>query len=385
MHIAIEASTWVNRRGYGRFTRELTRSLLRAATRHTFTLVVDSGAAAAPDLPQVPIVVVPTRQTISDGASANGHRSIADILRFTYRLSRGFDAILFPTSYSFVPVAPGPLVAVVVHDTMPESIPELVLPSKKARLLWNTKSRLMRWRADLVATVSTTSAESISRHLHIARERIAVLTEGASSNFSPQQRFDDERRVTETVGGCGRYVLYVGGLSPHKRVPDLIRAFGRAAVAPELRDLRLAIAGPGADDSFAIDQSGVAEAIAAIGTTGDRVVQTGYVDDSTLAALYRRAECAVLPSRMEGFGLPALEAMTSGTPLVVARNTALEEVCGTAAEYVDDMTDLAPTLCRLLGDEARRQELRRAGLERATNFGWNEAARRLLVALERSP
>ncbi len=383
MHIAIEASTWVNPRGYGRFTRELTHSLLKAATPHTFTLVVDSGAAAARDLPNIPVVVVPTRQAVSDAASANGSRSIADMMRVAYRLSRGFDAILFPTSYSFVPVAPGPLVAVVVHDTIPESIPELAMPSRKARILWNAKSRLMRWRADLVATVSITSAESISRHMNIARDRIAVLTEGASSNFSPQQRFDDERRVEETVGGAGRYVLYVGGLSPHKRVPDLIRAFGRAAVDPGLRDVRLAIAGPGAKDSFATDRSGVAEAIAALGSTGGRVVQTGYVDDETLAALYRRAECAVLPSRMEGFGLPALEAMTSGTPLVVARNAALEEVCGGAAEYVDDMTELGPTLCRLLTDDARRQELRRAGIERATNFGWDEAARRLLAALNR--
>jgi glycosyltransferase involved in cell wall biosynthesis len=382
VHIAIEASTWINPRGYGRFTRELTRSLLRATTSHTFTLVVDSGAAAAPDLPPVPTVVVPTRQAVSDAASANGSRSIADIMRVAYRLSRGFDAILFPTSYSFVPVAPGPMVAVVVHDTMPEAIPELVMPSKKARVLWNAKSRLMRWRADLVATVSTASADGIARHLQIAHDRIAVLTEGASSSFSPQPQSDDERRVMETVGGSGRYVLYVGGLSPHKRVPDLVRAFGRAAVDPQLRDVRLAIAGPVANDSFATDRSGVADAIAALGTTGSRVVQTGYVDDPTLAALYRRAECAVLPSRMEGFGLPALEAMSSGTPLVVARNRALEEVCGSAAEYVDDMAELAPTLRRLLIDDNRRQELRRAGLERAMNFGWDEAARRLLAAFD---
>src|SRR6185503_7967172 len=103
----------------------------------------------------------------------------------------------------------------------------------------------------------------------------------------------------------------------------------------------------------------------------------------TLAALYRRAECVVLPSLMEGFGLPALEAMSSGTPLIVARNPALEEVCGDAAEYVDDIGALPTILGRVLGDGSRRAALGRAGLERAGQFSWDEAARRLLAAFER--
>ena len=111
-------------------------------------------------------------------------------------------------------------------------------------------------------------------------------------------------------------------------------------------------------------------------------MQTGYIPDAVLAALYRRAECVVLPSKMEGFGLPALEAMASGAPLIVARNRALEEVCGDAAVYVDDMDQLSGTLTRLLGDGPRRADLRRAGIERAAHFGWDEAARRLLTSFD---
>jgi glycosyltransferase involved in cell wall biosynthesis len=111
-------------------------------------------------------------------------------------------------------------------------------------------------------------------------------------------------------------------------------------------------------------------------------VQTGFVPDPTLAALYRAAQCVVLPSSMEGFGLPALEAMASGTPLIVARNPALEEVCGDAAEFVDNLADLPAMFHRVLDDPARRAELSRAGLDRARRFGWDEAARRLLAAFD---
>jgi glycosyltransferase involved in cell wall biosynthesis len=126
----------------------------------------------------------------------------------------------------------------------------------------------------------------------------------------------------------------------------------------------------------------VGDALASIGSMADRVVQTGYIPDAVLAALYRGAECVVLPSKMEGFGLPALEAMASGAPLIVARNRALEEVCGDAAVYVDDMDGLSGALAALLGDATRRRDLRRAGVERAGHFGWDEAARRLLIAFD---
>jgi glycosyltransferase involved in cell wall biosynthesis len=355
---------------------------LRAGSAHSFTLVVDSGAARAADLPDARILAVPTRQSVSDAASAEGSRSILDMLRVAGRLSRGFDAVLFPTNYSFVPVAPGPLVIVVIHDTLPESMPELVLPSKRAQLFWNLKNRLVRSRADLVATVSKTSAAGISRHLHIRQDKLLLLTEGASSIFSPRPEPDDDERVVQLLGDSRRFVLFVGGLSRHKRVPDLIRAFGAIAGEPDYADVRLVLVGPGEKDTFAADHSGVEEALAGIGRTADRVVRTGFVSDAALAALYRQAECLVLPSKMEGFGLPAVEAMASGTPVLAARNPALEEVCGNAAEYIDEMSQLPGLLRRVLMDADRRRVLRRAGIERTSRFGWDESARRLLHALD---
>ena len=385
MRIAIEASTWVNLRGYGRFTRELTRALLRAGSPHEFTLVVDSGAAEASDLPDAPVVRVPTRRAVVDAATASGSRAPADMLRMAVRLSRGFDTVLFPTNYSFVPVAPGPFVVVVIHDALPEAMPSIVLQSRRARVLWTLKNRLARSRADLLPTVSNASAAEIRRRLPVGRREILVLTEGASPVFSPTALPEDRDAVETVLQGPYRYVLYVGGLSPHKRVVELVRAFGDAARAPGNEDLRLVLAGPGSRDQFAADEAGVAGAIAALGESARRVVRTGWLADRTLAALYRAAECAVLPSAMEGFGLPAVEAMASGTPLIVARNAALEELCGHAAEYADPISTLPDTLLQLLSNPARRQHLRSAGAARARTFGWDEAARRLLAALDERP
>jgi glycosyltransferase involved in cell wall biosynthesis len=298
------------------------------------------------------------------------------------RLSRGFDGILFPTNYSFVPVLPGRRVVVVIHDAIPESMPALVLGSRRAQLLWSAKNRLACWQASVIATVSEASAREIRRHLPVGDRKLLVITEGASPVFSPRAVPDEEALVRGALPRTGRFVLFVGGISPHKRVADLVRAFGAVKAMGGFDDLQLVLAGPAERDQFAADQSGVANAIAGLGADGDHVVTTGFVSDETLAALYRNAECVVLPSLLEGFGLPALEAMSSGTPLIVTRNPALEEVCSDAAAYVDDISQLSMTLHGILGDQTRRAELRHAGLERAKHFGWDEAARRLLAAFD---
>lgn len=383
MHVAIEASTWVNPRGYGRFTRELTRALLRAGSRHRFTLVLDSGAARAGDLPDAPTLVVPTGHAVVEAASARGSRSLTDLWRMGSALSDPrFDAIVFPTNYSFVPVRRGPHVILVIHDALPEKMPRVVLGSRKNELFWTLKSRVACWRADQIATVSETSAREIRRYLPVGRRPIGVLTEGISPIFSAVPTADDTTLVEAATGGPGPYVLFVGGLSPHKRVPDLVRAFGAIAARPEHRRLRLVLAGPGSVDSFEADTSGMTDALSAIGDSRPRVVTTGFVSDQALAALYRSAEALVLPSAAEGFGLPALEAMASGTPLVVARTPALEEVCGDAAAYVEEMPALAGALLDVLHDAAGREARRALGLSRVARFGWDEGARRLLALLD---
>ena len=179
--------------------------------------------------------------------------------------------------------------------------------------------------------------------------------------------------------GC-RPRLYVGGLSPHKRVAALVRAFGRIARLDSYSDVTLVLVGAD-NEGFTSERAAVEEAISSLGPTAARVRRTGFVPDDALAALYRRASCVVHPSLDEGFGLPAVEAMASGTPLIVSRIPALEEVCGDAADYLDDITLLPDCIGRLLDDEARRHALSEAGVVRAARFSWRASAERLLGAL----
>ena len=373
----------MNPRGYGRFTRELTRALLRAPSPHTFTLVLDSGAAAAADLPDTPRIVARTSEAVVAAAGADRARSPADLLRMGAALSRNhFDAVLFPTLYSFVPVFSRAHVTVVVHDAMPETVPELVLGSARARLLWKAKTWLACRRANTLATVSEASGAEIRRRLPLASGTdLLVLTEGADAVFTTVPDPADDEQRNRWVSR-DPYVLYVGGLSPHKRVAELVRAFGRVATEPRYARLTLVLAGPGDIDSFRADDAGIVSALAALDGAAHRVVRTGFVPDSTLAALYRGAACVVLPSIVEGFGLPALEAMASGAPALVARTPALEEVCADAVAYFDEIEDLADELARLLNDDARRAQLRMLGLQRARRFSWDEAARRWLSSIE---
>lgn len=382
MELAIEASTWINTRGYGRFTREMTRALQAVVSIDRLTLVVDSGAAAATDLPDLPRVVVPTRRAVVDAATTDGARSPSDLWRMAARLSR-FDAVIFPTLYSFVPLWGRASIAVVVHDALPEAMPALVLGSRRARWLWLAKSWAACRQADVLATVSEASAQEIRRRLPVGDRLLTVLTEGPGHAFSARATPADERLIGPWIEPGSRTILYVGGLSPHKRVADLVRAFGAVAGRDGFDDVRLVLVGA-AHEGFASERADVEAAVASLGVAGTRVRQTGFVPDDTLAAMYRHSSCVVLPSLAEGFGLPAIEAMASGAPLIVSRIPALEEVCGEAADYLDDIARLPGQIMALLADDGRRRALSRAGVARAAGFSWTVSAERLLAALHRT-
>jgi glycosyltransferase involved in cell wall biosynthesis len=378
VRIAIEGSTWGYSRGFGRFTRGLTRALGRVASPHDVTLVLDSFAAGRADLPAIPRLVVPTRHARVEAAGAEEWRSPIEMWRMGRALSR-FDAIIFPTHYAFVPVSPRARVGLVVHDAIRETIPDEGLRHLPARLRWNAKSWLACRQASVVATTTRASARAIQERLPIGDRPVVVLGAGVAPVFSVDRAPEDAALVEPLVPAGRRFLLYVGGIGPHKRVPELIRAFGRIAADPGGSDPLLVLAGT--EEGSERERAAVERALAELGAVRSRVVRLGFVPDPTLAALYRRAACVVLPAAAEGFGLPALEAMASGTPVVATRIPALEEVCGDAAEYFDDLEGLPSVLTRILGDPERPTALARKGLARSAAFGWDEAARRLLAAL----
>jgi glycosyltransferase involved in cell wall biosynthesis len=233
------------------------------------------------------------------------------------------------------PVRARPPVVVTVHDLAllrhPEAFP------RWHRQTGRTVLRHGVGRADAVVAVSSFTRAEIVELLHIPPERVRVVPNGVEPVFVPEGRAEE-----------GDYVLAVGTLEPRKNL-------ARAVEAAQLAGVELRVVG--------------AAGWGAVEVPGWR----GRVDDEELAALYRGARCLVFPSLYEGFGLPVLEAMACGTPVVTTKGGATEEVAGGAAVLVDAL-DPASIAAGIVEAEARRDELRRLGLERAGEFGWDRAA-----------
>lgn len=210
-------------------------------------------------------------------------------------------------------------------------------------------------------TVSEFSRQELIRVLHIAPDRITAIPSGV--------RFDNGRGGSSVeTQSLKPYVLFVGMSEKRKGVEALLRAMAR--VQAHHAGVSLVLAGARGD---AID-----------GTETLRLRELGWIDDATLTSLYRDASVFAFPSRYEGFGLPALEAMTHGTPVVTTSNTAIPEAAGDAALYVpvDDDEALAAAILRILDDAPFAAELRERGLRRAAEMTWTKTALATLDVLQ---
>jgi glycosyltransferase involved in cell wall biosynthesis len=170
-------------------------------------------------------------------------------------------------------------------------------------------------------------------------------------------------------------VLYAGNVKPHKNLERLVQAFARVKARPGFDDLKLFLIG---DDAGRFPS--LRRAVEGLGVRQD-VRFFGFVPDSTLAALYRMASVFAFPSLYEGFGLPPLEAMASGTPVITSNVSSLPEVVGDAGIQVDphDVDGLRDAIRLLSEDDERWEALRSAGLARAAQFSWERCARETLA------
>jgi glycosyltransferase involved in cell wall biosynthesis len=241
---------------------------------------------------------------------------------------------------------------VTIHDLSFERDPGLM--SRRDRFFFRTMVPRSVARADRVLAVSERTKQDLIELYGVSESKIVVTPNGIDAAFGA----DGPRRNGPP------YLLFVGALQPRKDPLSAIEALSLAN-----SDLKLVLAGP---DRGSGDDA--REAVARLGL-GGRVEFTGHVEKDELAALYRGAVCLVFPSRYEGFGLPVVEAMASGTPVVASAAGAVPEVAGEAAILVDpgDAVALAGGIERALAD---RDRLVRLGLERARSFSWAETARR---------
>jgi glycosyltransferase involved in cell wall biosynthesis len=384
LRVGIEACTWSNRRGYGRFTRGLVGALVDGFPEHRFVLVVDRETAAQCTFPAgAELVVVDTTVQPTQAASAEGSRGIADIWRMSRALAGGrFDVVLFPTRYTFVPL-PGRTPAVLtMHDATDATHPQLLFPSWRAHLFWRIKSALAIRRATRIMTVSHDARRQIAREFNLPEHSLGVVSEGPDPMFRPLR---DEPalsaiRARFCLPAAGELVLYVGGISPHKNLQALLRAAARLPATAA--GWHLVLVGDYQGDSFLGCHQELSSLARELGID-NRVTFTGFVADGDLALLYNAAAMLVLPSKGEGFGLPVIEAMACGVAVAASDRNSLPEVLGGTGLLFDPDRDdqIADAMLRLLSDPVLRTDLGRRGLERAQQYSWRAGAQTMMRVL----
>ena len=389
MRIGVDATSWANARGYGRFTREIVGAMAALAPRDEFVCFLDplSAGSFGLDTPNVSkVVVANVREAAVRAAAASRNRTVADMLRMTRAVREGrLDVFFSPTVYTYFPLPPGLRAVVTIHDAIPERFPNLTLPSRKMRLFWNLKVGFALRQARTVLTVSEHAARDLERILRIPRSRIKVASEAPSTSFYPVSE-EESRDILSTVVGAPvpgrRWFTYVGGFNPHKNVPVLIRA--HAALTREMGDGAplLLLVGAHDHDDFFSDVPAINEAIAHEGTAS-MVKWTGFLEDEVLRSIHSSAIALVLPSDAEGFGLPAVEAAACGSPVIATRESPLPDLLEGAGFFIDprDETALISAMRDLAANAELRQRCSLAALAAARNLTWERGASVALAAI----
>jgi glycosyltransferase involved in cell wall biosynthesis len=253
---------------------------------------------------------------------------------------------------------------VTIHDLAFIRFPETV-PKRRYRYL-SVELRSSAKRAERVIAVSEATKQDLVELLHVDPEKIVVIPLGVDSRFRPfsaREAADFRRRHYIDKP----YLLAVGNLEPRKNLPRLLEAF--AQVAPRI-DHDLVMIGA---EGWLTGE--LHEALARL-RLGGRVKMTGFIEDSELPGWYAAADLFVFPSLYEGFGLPILEAMACGTPVVASSTSSIPEVIGDAGMLVDPykIDVIAGALLRMAGETPMKDELRAKGLARAATFTWNRTA-----------
>jgi len=270
------------------------------------------------------------------------------------------------------PFAPCPVV-VSIHDLSFEHLPETF--NRRSRTQLRLTVRRSARSAKRVLALSEHARQDIISTYKISPERVTAIPIGTAPHFQPVTDEKELQRVRHTYGIARNYILSVGSIQPRKNLGRLAQAYARLRNRlPENELPQLVIVGKRAwlyrETLREIEQL----------RTGDCVIITGYVPEHDLPALYTGATCFVYPSYFEGFGLPPLEAMKCGAPVITGDRTSLPEVVGDAGLLVDpfDIDAIASAIQSIVTDSKLRSALKSRSLNRARMFDWRKTAKRTL-------
>lgn len=282
-----------------------------------------------------------------------------------FATSRSHLDVLF-CPVNVVPLAcPVPSV-VTVHDVAFLAYPAAFHTAKRRYL--TAMTRLSVHRARRVIAVSAHTRDDLVHRFGMRPEQVTVIPNAADARFRPATDSETVAQFKQANHLPDRFVLFVGTLEPRKNLRRLIEAFALLTADDAVTKLVIV----GASGWLTSDLAPLVQAHSLI----DRIVFTGYVSDADLPSWYQAATVFCYPSLYEGFGLPVLEAMACGTPVVTSRTSSIPEVTGDAALLIDptDVPGLARALQSVLSDEARQRQMSDAGIARSHTFSWQSTA-----------
>lgn len=350
--------------GIGAYIRNLLEAVGRRPESREYRFRVYVRKADREDLPELP-------ENFEVAQEESPGYSLSELTRFAWRLLRDRLDLFHATHYVLPPLYRSRSV-VTIHDIIHLLYPQF-LPSRAAHVYARVMIRRALKRADRIITVSYNSKRDLTDYFAIPSSRIDVIYNGVSSRFRPDVSDAEKRRVAEKHRLPEPYLLFLGGEKPHKNVQNVVRAFAAARRKHSLPHC-LVLAGALPGNTARLDAL-----ISALDISG-RVLRPGVVEEADLPALYAGAAAFLYPTLYEGFGLPVVEAMACGTPVLTSATSALQEIAGGYAYLVDpmDVDAIAVGIALLATDEKVRSDFIELGRKRALDFSWDKAAERTL-------
>jgi glycosyltransferase involved in cell wall biosynthesis len=348
--------------GIGTYVRNLLRQLARQDPATEYVVLCQAADA------QIASELGPNFRAVNERA---GGYSVREQFSVPLDLRRERVALFHAPHYVLPPLTPCRSVVTIhdcIHLRFPQYLPNRLAYAYARASLWTATHRAAR-----VITVSEASKRDILRYFHVPESRIDVIYNAIDDRFWEPPSGDQMERVRQRYQLNSRFILYAGNIKPHKNLERLIEAFHILRQDPSLKDVQLLIIGDEVS-KYAMLRRAVHRH-----KLHKYVRFFGFVSHETLAALYRLADVFVFPSLYEGFGLPPLEAMASGTPVVTSNVSSLPEVVGEAALMIDpyEPQAIADAIRRVLAEPELRATLRVRGLARAREFSWERSIRRV--------
>ena len=263
----------------------------------------------------------------------------------------------------------------IVHDLIPLYMPELF--TKEHKLRFKIFTDICKHQADAVIAVSNATKKDVVKYMNIPPKKVHVIYEGANSDFTTERNESSITQTMEKYHIDSDYILCLSTVEPRKNMLRTIQAFEQCAQRPGWNYKLVIVGKSGWNNGEIYDYVQTHD-------VRRHVIFTGYVTDEEVRDIYANASLFVYASLCEGFGIPILEAMQSGIPVITSNLSSMPEVAGDACELIDpyDTDEIRNAMIRVLSSEERRQTMRQRGIRQAAQFSWDQCAQEVLQVIQ---